>query len=113
MNKTRGNFIQKAMLFIIAFNCFTQFLYAVDDSIQIIDRKAVVQRHNIVFAKPNPAEIPQVGNGEVAFGVDVTGLQTLYGNTLSQWGWHSSPLPEGKSVEDFKMTEVNRFSWLD
>jgi len=49
--------------------------------------------------------IPQVGNGEIAFGIDVTGLQTFYGNTMSQWGWHSYPLPEGKSISDFKMTE--------
>jgi hypothetical protein len=75
-------------------------------AVESIDRRALIERHNITFTKPNPAEIPQVGNGEIAFGVDVTGLQTLYGNTLSQWGWHTSPLPEGKSVEDFKMTEV-------
>lgn len=29
----------------------------------MIDRKALVQRHNITFTKPNPAEIPQVGYG--------------------------------------------------
>ena len=71
-----------------------------------IDRKALVERHNITFKKPNPAEVPQVGNGEIAFGIDVTGLQTLYGNTLSQWGWHTAPLPAGKTIADFKMTEV-------
>ncbi len=71
-----------------------------------IDRRALVERHNITFTQSNSAEIPQVGNGEIAFGIDVTGLQTLYGNTFSQWGWHTLPLPEGKKVEDFKMTEV-------
>ena len=71
-----------------------------------IDRKALVERHTITFTRPNPAEIPQVGNGQIAFGIDVTGLQTLYGNTLSQWGWHTSPLPRGKTVNDFKMFEV-------
>ena len=71
-----------------------------------IDRKALVDRHNILFTEVNPAEIPQVGNGEIAFGIDVTGLQTFYGNTLAHWGWHSFPLPEGQEITDFKMTEV-------
>ena len=36
----------------------------------------------------------QVGNGNFAFGVDITGLQTfLPYNTLSSWGWHNSSLP--------------------
>ncbi len=48
-----------------------------------IDRKALVERHNITFTLADPAEIPQIGNGEIAFGIDVTGLQTLYGNTFS------------------------------
>jgi hypothetical protein len=36
----------------------------------------------------------QVGNGNFAFGVDVTGLQTFnpFG-TLSTWGWHNFSLP--------------------
>jgi hypothetical protein len=55
---------------------------------------------------PDSTNIPQVGNGEIAFGVDVTGLQSLYGNTMSQWGWHSYPMIEGRSVSDFKMTEI-------
>ncbi len=71
-----------------------------------IDRKALVERHNITFTLANPTEILQVGNGEIAFGIDVTGLQSLYGNTFSQWGWHTLPLPQGMKVEDFKMYEV-------
>lgn len=36
----------------------------------------------------------QVGNGNFAFGVDVTGLQTFYPfATLSSWGWHNFSLP--------------------
>lgn len=72
----------------------------------MIDRKTVVTRHNITFTEPTPAEIPQVGNGEIAFGIDVTGLQTLYGNTFSQWGWHSTVPPVENPVEAFKMFEV-------
>ena len=54
-----------------------------------INRKELVRRHNITFTGIDEANIPQVGNGEIAFGIDITGLQTLYGNTMSQWGWHS------------------------
>lgn len=78
----------------------------IQKAVKPIDRKALVERHNIIFTEVKPAEIPQVGNGEIAFGIDVTGLQTLSGNTISQWGWHTSPLPEGKRIEDFKMYEV-------
>ena len=71
-----------------------------------IDRKSLVTRHNIKFLSADSANIPQVGNGEIAFGIDVTGLQTLYGNTMSQWAWHTDPFPSGKTLSDFKMTGV-------
>ncbi len=71
-----------------------------------MDRKTLVTRHNITFTTANSADIPQVGNGEIAFGIDVTGLQTLYGNTLSQWGWHSTVPPVKNPVEAFKMFEI-------
>lgn len=68
-----------------------------------IDRKAVVERHKVITTSTNPKSPAQVGNGEFAFGVDITGLQTFVPfNTLSQWSWHSFPMPEGKRVEDFK-----------
>ncbi|MEI7730348.1 MAG: hypothetical protein WCO56_12295 [Verrucomicrobiota bacterium] len=70
-----------------------------------IGRQSVVERHKVVLAKADPQTILQVGNGEFAFGVDITGLQTFYGNTLSQWGWHSYPLPAGVRLTDFKLTE--------
>ena len=72
-----------------------------------INRKEVVSRHNIItdeFSKRSPA---QVGNGEIAFGVDITGLQTFIPfNTLSQWGWHSDPIPEGVNIDNFKGQQV-------
>jgi len=59
-------------------------------------------RHNIVTTESNPKSPAQVGNGEFAFGVDITGLQTFVPfNTMSQWSWHSFPAPEGKNIEDF------------
>lgn len=70
---------------------------------QRIDRKAVVERHKIITTETNPRSPAQVGNGEFAFGVDITGLQTFVPfNTLSHWAWHSFPFPKGKYVDDFK-----------
>jgi hypothetical protein len=70
-----------------------------------IDRHALVTRHNIIIEKPDERCALQVGNGEFAFNVDVTGLQTFYGNTLSQWGWHSSPLSAEEKIEDYRWPE--------
>lgn len=72
-----------------------------------IDRHALVSRHDVVLVKPLVGSVMQVGNGEFAFGVDVTGLQTTDGNTMSQWGWHRAPLPKGKRPEDLKLTEYD------
>ena len=68
-----------------------------------IDRQKVVSRHNTFTTVNNPISPAQVGNGEFAFGVDITGLQTFIPfNTMSQWSWHCFPLPVGERVEDFK-----------
>lgn len=64
---------------------------------QTIDRKSLVQRHNVVVNKAEPLSSLTVGNGKFAFTVDVTGLQTFpldYQKgvplgTQSEWGWHS------------------------
>ena len=58
-----------------------------------IDRHALVTRHNVVLTAAHNSEELQVGNGHFAYGVDVTGLQTFYGNTMSDWSWHTSPRP--------------------
>jgi hypothetical protein len=72
-----------------------------------INRKALVQRHNVRQETLDPRSPVSVGNGEFAFTLDVTGLQslpeaypvgardglppaTLLG-TQAQWGWHSVP----------------------
>ena len=77
------------------------------DNAHTIDRQALVTRHNVVLEKADPQTALQVGNGEFAFGVDVTGLQTFYGNTMSHWGWHSFPVPMGKRIEDLKLTNFD------
>ncbi len=73
-----------------------------------IDRFALVTRHNVALTKPDPLTPLSVGNGEFAFTADVTGLQTFpeyYEKgtplcTLSQWGWHSLPNPQGYRMAD-------------
>ncbi len=67
-----------------------------------IDRRALVQRHTVVLTSPQVDSPLSVGNGEFAFTVDITGLQTFpedYAqgmplHTQSQWGWHGMPNPE-------------------
>jgi hypothetical protein len=67
-----------------------------------INRKAVVQRHNLTI-KETHLKPMQVGNGELAFNVDITGLQTFQPhNTLAHWAFHSMPLPTGMKVSDFE-----------
>jgi protein-glucosylgalactosylhydroxylysine glucosidase len=62
-----------------------------------IDRHALVTRHNVNVTSFDSLNSLSAGNGEFAFTVDATGLQTFpefYKNgiplgTQSQWGWHS------------------------
>jgi len=78
-----------------------------------IDRRALVGRHHPVLHRLDPESPLSVGNGELAFTADVTGLQTFAEayeatiplGTLSQWGWHTWPNPEGWSIERFRFTE--------
>lgn len=59
-----------------------------------IDRKTIVQQYNPHLRSSHPYSPVQIGNGDFAFGADITGLQTfLPHNTLSSWGWHNSSLP--------------------
>ena len=73
-----------------------------------IDRKAVVTRNNPVVKSIDPLASLSVGNGDFAFTVDATGLQTFpetYSKgvplgTQSSWGWHSFANPEGYKHEE-------------
>lgn len=58
-----------------------------------IDREALVKRHTVHLDKLSSDELLQVGNGEIGFSIDATGLQTFYGNTMSHWSWHTVPCP--------------------
>lgn len=76
-----------------------------------LDRLNLVSRHDVHLRKIDRYSPLSVGNGEFAFTVDVTGLQSLASSyektfplcTQSQWGWHSFPLPEGLSPSQFRL----------
>ncbi|HEU0173254.1 MAG TPA: glycoside hydrolase family 65, partial [Blastocatellia bacterium] len=85
-------------------------------SLAPIDRAALVRRHNPVLRQIDQLSPLSVGNGEFAFTADVTGLQTfpdVYEQamplcTLSQWGWHSAPLPVG-SQKALRLVQFDTF----
>ncbi|KAI9684614.1 MAG: hypothetical protein M1822_005702 [Bathelium mastoideum] len=59
-----------------------------------VDRRQIVQSFNPYRTASSNSTPLQVGNGNFAFGADVTGLQTfLPYNILSTWDWHNSSLP--------------------
>lgn len=78
-----------------------------------IDRYALVSRHSPVHKKIEPLSPFSVGNGEFAFTCDITGLQTFpdaYKDamplcTMSQWGWHTKPMPEHLNGKELKLNE--------
>jgi hypothetical protein len=78
-----------------------------------IDRQALVSRHDVVLTKLDPEAPLSLGNGEFAFTADVTGLQTFAESydamiplgTLSNWGWHTWPNPNGWTIEKFHWNE--------
>ena len=78
-----------------------------------IDRQALVTRHNVVLHQFDADNPLSVGNGEFCFTVDATGLQTFPEafeqttplGTLSDWGWHTSPNPNGWSIDKFEFKQ--------
>jgi hypothetical protein len=73
-----------------------------------IDRKAMVTRHNPVLAEVDKHAPLMIGNGDIAFTADITGLQTFPEQysalapllTMAQWAWHSFPNPNGWTEKD-------------
>jgi hypothetical protein len=80
-----------------------------------IDRHALVTRHNVELTRLDLESPLTVGNGEFAFTVDATGLQTfpeLYEKTvplgtLSQWGWHTFPNPQKWHIDRFGFAQFD------
>ena len=95
------------------FACFLSFA----SSAAPIDRHALVTRHNVVLHQFDANNPLTVGNGEFAFTVDATGLQTFPDafehtiplGTLSDWGWHTAPNPNNWSIDTFQFKLYTNF----
>ena len=98
----------RVIIYAIAFFCFLNL----NLSAQKINRKAVVQRHNILVSKFDSLSSLSVGNGNFAFTVDGTGMQSFpdaYAKGVplgmqSVWGWHSFPNNENLRIEEAQKT---------
>ncbi|MDA3929868.1 MAG: hypothetical protein PF541_13030 [Prolixibacteraceae bacterium] len=72
-----------------------------------INRKELVERHTIEINRFDSLSPLSIGNGNFAFTVDFTGLQTFPKEfnkgiplgTQSNWGWHSFPNTENYSLD--------------
>lgn len=73
-----------------------------------IDREALVRRHTVEVRQVDSLSSLSVGNGNFAFTVDATGMQSFpdaYAagvplGTQSVWGWHSFPNKDGLRFEE-------------
>jgi hypothetical protein len=73
-----------------------------------IQRQQVVHAYNVRRNASSSTTPLQVGNGNFAFGVDVTGLQTFKPfATMSTWGWHNFSLPTTPN-----QTSINGEKWV-
>jgi protein-glucosylgalactosylhydroxylysine glucosidase len=75
---------------------------------QIINRFNLVNRHNINHSNKDSLSSLSLGNGQFAFTVDITGLQTFPESyergiplgTMADWAWHNFPNPGKYSLKD-------------
>lgn len=96
----------KKLISLVSLFCLSVFL-PLSVMGEPIDREAIVKRHRVCTTGTLLKSPAQVGNGKFAFGMDITGLQTFVPfNTLSDWSWHSFPLPEGMRAEDYRPVAV-------
>ncbi len=103
LRKTETNQMKKTAL-ILSLSLIISFFA----NAQKIDRHALVNRHNPVFNSIDSLNTLTVGNGNFAFSVDATGLQTFPNfyekgislGTFSNWGWHSFPNPKGYNLSE-------------
>ncbi|KAK0451403.1 Six-hairpin glycosidase-like protein [Desarmillaria tabescens] len=77
-----------------------------------IDRHALVSRYNPTRNASSLTTPMQVGNGNFAFGADVTGLQTFQPFAImSSWGWKNDSLPQGETMND--LNDYHGVSWYN
>ncbi len=92
-------FLSISLVFLILTTC--------NDNLPV-DRYSLVTRHNVKITAPDSLNALSVGNGEFAFTVDITGLQTFPHfyekgiplGTMSNWGWHTGENPCNYSLDD-------------
>lgn len=92
--------------------CASLCLSAFVATAQPINREAVVKRHNVHVTKIDSLSSLTVGNGNFAFTVDATGMQSFpdaYAKgvplgTQSVWGWHNFPNTENIKIEQAQKT---------
>ncbi|MGX1274879.1 hypothetical protein [Streptomyces phaeoluteigriseus] len=87
----------------------------------MINRQSVVRRHTVEYTAPDPSSVMTVGNGDFAFTADITGMQTFTSfhdqaaaraegrlavntATMTTWGWHEMPNPDGFVLQDAMST---------
>lgn len=81
--------ILSALLLVVAAVCLADALI-----IPVSQRRNVVRSFNVKRNSSSDSTPLQVGNGNFAFGADITGLQTFKPYAiLSTWGWHNFSLP--------------------
>jgi hypothetical protein len=116
MTLSRRNFLGIAIAGTAAAgNTFGRSIRTISPPTPLIDRKALVTRHNPILKKFDPLSPLSIGNGEFAFTADATGLQTFASEyeksvplcTMSQWGWHSKPLPTGLDPKALRLTQFD------
>ncbi|OZB98877.1 glycoside hydrolase family 65 [Paenibacillus sp. XY044] len=79
---------------------------------QPIERKKLVSRHNPILRQPEKTAPLSVGNGELAYTVDVTGMQSYPDayvfplGTQSHWGWHSTG---GRNIHTLEQLQLESF----
>jgi len=104
-------FVMRTFLSLCAGLLFTASLHGEGGEAGGIDRHALISRHDVCVTAIDPLSPLSVGNGDFAFTVDASGLQSfpdLYFNqgipteTLSTlpWAWHWFPNPGGLRRED-------------
>ena len=85
------------------------FVTPLTEAVTCTQRHRVVQSFNVVRNASSVSTPLQVGNGNFAFGADITGLQTFQPYAiLSTWGWHNFSLPTTPN-----QTAVDDFTGLD
>ncbi|SNX53419.1 glycoside hydrolase family 65 [Thermoanaerobacterium sp. RBIITD] len=84
-----------------------------------INRYELVNRHNVVLNKVDILSPLSIGNGEIAFTADITGMQTFSDEykvvplcTMVQWGFHTIPAKNEEgfyTIKDLKLKYYNTY----